>query len=165
MSIVNLRESSEYTAVNAANDGLRGLGIIVRSRIHLPQSTEQPLAGVRIAIKDIFALKGIRTSLCNRAYYRYSRPADETAECVTTLVSLGAEIVGKTYMTAFGLMEHPTQSIDCEAPFNPRADGYQLAAGSSGGSAGAVASYDWLDFALGTDSMCDHPMLGFGTSF
>ena len=165
MSTLNLRGSSVYTTVNVANDGLRSLGITVRSRIHLPQSTEQPLAGMRIAIKDIFALRGIKSSLCNRAYYSYSGPANETAECVATLISLGAELVGKTYMSAFGLMEHPTQSIDYEAPFNPRADGYQLAAGSSGGSASAIASYDWLDFALGTDSMCDHPMLGRGTSF
>lgn len=165
LGIVNSRGDHEYTTVNVANHGLRSLGIVVRSRINTPKTTEQPLAGMRIAIKDIFALRGIRSSLGNRAYYSYSRPANVTAECVTALTSLGAELIGKTYMSAFALMEHPTQSIECEVPFNPRADGYQLVAGSSGGSASAVASYDWLDFALGTDSMFDHHILGIGTSF
>ncbi|KAJ4357191.1 uncharacterized protein N0V89_001766 [Didymosphaeria variabile] len=48
-------------------------------------------------------------------------------------------------------MEHPTQSVDYEAPFNPRADGYQIPGGSSSGSASAIASYDWLDFSIATD--------------
>ena len=165
MSIIHSSGGSDYTAVNTAIDGLGSQGIVVPSRIHPLQSTEQPLAGMRIAIKDIFALRGIRSSLCNRAYYSYSRLANETAECVTALTSLGAEVIGKTYMSAFALMEHPTQSIEYEVPFNPRADGYQIVAGSSGGSASAVASYDWMDFALGTDSMCGHSMLGLGILF
>lgn len=49
-------------------------------------------------------------------------------------------------------MEHPTQSVDYQAPFNPRGDGYLIAGGSSGGNAAAVAAYDWLDVALCTDS-------------
>ena len=69
---------------------LRGLGIVVRSRIHLQRSAEQPLAGIRIANKDLFALRGIRSSSC-------SIPANETAECVTALTSLGAKLVEKTY--------------------------------------------------------------------
>ena len=68
-------------------------------------------------------------------------------------------------MSAFRLMEHLTQCIEYEVPFNSRVDGYQPAAGSSGGSASAVASYDWLDFALGTERVCDNPTLGVGASF
>ncbi|KAF2450877.1 amidase signature enzyme [Karstenula rhodostoma CBS 690.94] len=49
-------------------------------------------------------------------------------------------------------MEHPTQSVDYEAPFNPRLDGYQIPGGSSSGSASAIASYEWLDFAIATDA-------------
>lgn len=48
--------------------------------------------------------------------------------------------------------EEPTEATDYHAPFNPRADGYQSPAGSSSGSAAAVATYDWLDFAIGTDT-------------
>ena len=49
-------------------------------------------------------------------------------------------------------MGHPTQSVDYQAPFNPRGDGYLIAGGSSGGNAAAIAAYDWLDLALCSDS-------------
>ena len=50
------------------------------------------------------------------------------------------------------MMEHPTQSVDYQAPFNPRGDGYLIAGGSSGGNAAAIAAYEWLDIALCSDS-------------
>ena len=49
-------------------------------------------------------------------------------------------------------MEHPTQSVDYQAQFNPRGDGYLITGGSSGGSAAAIAAYDWLDLAICSDS-------------
>ncbi|KAJ5640422.1 hypothetical protein N7528_000047 [Penicillium herquei] len=48
--------------------------------------------------------------------------------------------------------EEPTESLDYHASFNPRADGYQSAWSSSGGSVAAIAAYEWLDFTLGTDT-------------
>lgn len=71
---------------------------------------------------------------------------------ITRLVDAGMQIVGKTHLSSFAMMEHPTQSVDYQAPFNPRGDGYLIAGGSSGGSAVAVATYDWIDIALCTDS-------------
>lgn len=115
--------------------------------------------GVRIAVKDLYHLRGLKTSICNRAYYESHKLESETASTVEHLVSLGAHVVGKTHMSSFGLMEHPTQSTDYQAPFNPRGDGYQIPGGSSSGSAVAVASYDWIDFALGTDCQCASPSL------
>ena len=50
------------------------------------------------------------------------------------------------------MMEHPTQSVDYQAPFNPRGDGYLITGGNSGGSAAAIATYDWLDIAICIDS-------------
>lgn len=55
-------------------------------------------------------------------------------------------------MNSFGNWEEPTEYIDYQAPWNPRADKYQSPGGSSSGSAAAIASYDWLDIAIGTDS-------------
>ena len=52
-------------------------------------------------------------------------------------------MVGKT---------EPTQTIDHLAPFNPRADGFQSPSGGSSGQPSAVATYDWLDIAVGSDS-------------
>lgn len=48
--------------------------------------------------------------------------------------------------------EEPTEAIDYRAPFNPRADRYQSPAGSSSGSAAAIAAYEWLDFTIGQDT-------------
>ncbi|KAF5622384.1 amidase signature domain protein [Fusarium tjaetaba] len=45
-----------------------------------------------------------------------------------------------------------TDAVDYPTAFNPRGDGYQSPAGSSSGSAAAVAAYDWLDCAIGTDT-------------
>lgn len=61
-------------------------------------------------------------------------------------------VAGKTKMNSFGNWEEPLEYIDYQAPWNPRGDRYQSPGGSSSGSAVAVAAYDWLDLAIGTDS-------------
>jgi hypothetical protein len=56
-------------------------------------------------------------------------------------------------MNSFANWEEPLEYIDYQAPWNPRGDRYQSTGGSSSGSAAALAAYDWLDIAIGTDSM------------
>lgn len=111
-----------------------------------------PLAGLRILIKDNIHLKGIKTSVGNRAFYDTYPPQEKSAQCIQELVDKGVFIAGKTKMNSFGNWEEPTQYIDYQAPWNPRADGYQSTGGSSSGSAAAIAAYDWIDIAIGTDS-------------
>lgn len=82
----------------------------------------------------------------------YPNVQPETAACLQTLVDKGACLVGKVHLSILAMREDPTQCVDFQAPFNPRADGYQSPAGSSSGSGAAIASYDWLDIAIGTDS-------------
>lgn len=112
----------------------------------------RPLEGLRVAVKDNYHIKGTRTSLCNRAYLDTYPVQQISADVVSRLVAAGARILGKTYMSCFAMMEHPTQSVDFQAPFNPRGDGYQICGGSSGGSAAAIAAYDWIDLAIASDS-------------
>ncbi len=72
---------------------------------------------------------------------------------VEKLLKLGLVVVGKLKTTQFADSEWATCDwIDYHAPFNPRADGYQGPSGSSAGSAAAIATYEWLDFTIGTDS-------------
>lgn len=71
---------------------------------------------------------------------------------VHLLAGAGAHIVEKAHLSSFAMMEHPMQSIDYQAPFNPRGDGYLFAGGSSGGNAAGVAAYDWLDISICSDS-------------
>jgi hypothetical protein len=125
----------------------------VPSRIpELSQNPEQRLRGVRVAVKDNFHLKGWKTSLCNQAYYDTYPPQEATAECLERIERMGAVIIGKVKMTSFAVWEEPYECIDFEAPWNPRADGFQSPGGSSSGSAAAVGAYDWVDFAIGSDS-------------
>ncbi|KAI9733664.1 MAG: hypothetical protein M1834_003266 [Cirrosporium novae-zelandiae] len=113
---------------------------------------DKPLQGLRIAVKDLYRLKGLKTSLCNRAYYDLSPPSESTASIVQMLTDAGAQVLGVTKLSSLISREEPTEAVDYQAPFNPRGDGYQSPAGSSSGSAAAVAAYDWLDFAIGTDT-------------
>lgn len=136
-----------------AGEDLETTSIAVPSRLKsLRPGKENPLFGWRIAVKDIFQVKGIKTSVCNRAYHDLYPPAPKTAACVEILQQKGAHILGTTKLAAFAATEEPIECVDYQAPWNPRADGYQSPAGSSSGSGVAVASYDWVDVAIGSDS-------------
>jgi Asp-tRNA(Asn)/Glu-tRNA(Gln) amidotransferase A subunit family amidase len=122
------------------------------SRIKTRAASSSFFAGMRVLVKDNIHLKGIKTSVGNRAFYETYPPQPESAECVQKLIDQGAVIGGKTKMNSLATWEEPTQYIDYQAPWNPRADHYQSTGGSSSGSAAAVATYDWLDMVIGTDS-------------
>ncbi|KAJ6260431.1 hypothetical protein Dda_4657 [Drechslerella dactyloides] len=126
--------------------------IPVHSRLYSTPSASLPLAGKRIAVKDIIDLRNLPTAASSRAYAAYHGPANATALAVQKLLSLGAIVIGKTKTTQFANGEAARDWIEDQCPFNPRADGYLDPAGSSTGSAAAVAGYDWVDYALGTDT-------------
>lgn len=120
-----------------------------RNGIH---EAKNMLRGWRIAVKDNFQIQHVRRSACNRAYYELYPPAQETAACIQALYDEGAVVVGTTKLASFAATEEPVECIDWQAPFNPRADRYQSPAGSSSGSGAAIAAYEWLDIAIGSDS-------------
>ncbi|PSN62791.1 amidase signature enzyme [Corynespora cassiicola Philippines] len=128
------------------------LDIAVPSRLHWVGSSTPPLHGIRISIKDLYHLNGMQTSLCNSAYDDLYGTQHKSAEIIKRLIRKGVYIVGKNHLSSFALQEHPTQSDRYTSPFNPRGDGYQIPGGSSGGSACAVASREWLHFAIGSDA-------------
>jgi Asp-tRNA(Asn)/Glu-tRNA(Gln) amidotransferase A subunit family amidase len=125
------------------------------SRIKAQATSKSIFAGMRILVKDNIHLKGIKTSYGVRAFYETYDPQPESAECVRSLIEGGAVILGKTKLNSLAAWEEPMEYIDYQAPWNPRADLYQSPGGSSSGSAAAVATYDWLDMAIGTDSKSD----------
>jgi hypothetical protein len=145
-----------YKAVDASaygEDYPTALAIPVPSRLHFPRTPEQPYAGTRIALKDIMDLSGLKTGGSSRAYTQLYEAKGNNAVIVQKLLELGFVVVGKVKTTQFADSEWPTCDwVDYHAPFNPRGDGYLTTSGSSAGSAAAVATYSWLDFALGTDS-------------
>ncbi|KAH7384652.1 glutamyl-tRNA amidotransferase [Pyrenochaeta sp. MPI-SDFR-AT-0127] len=127
--------------------------IAVPSRLYFTKTAEKPLAGVRIGIKDIFDIKGLRTSNGNRAWYWLYPPASNTAPPVQNLIDAGAVIVGKMLTSQFANGETATADwVDYHEAFNPRGDGYQDTSSSSSGGGSGAASYAWLDVTLGSDT-------------
>ena len=130
----------------------QSLSVAVPSRICSPPSTDLPLLGKRIGVKELFDVAGLRMALSNHAFYAMSTPAQTTAPAIQKVLDAGAVMVGTTKCSSMISREDPVEAVDFQAPFNPRGDGYQSPVGSSSGSAAAIASYEWLDFTIGSDS-------------
>lgn len=105
-------------------------------------------------MKDIFQLQGLPGTICNKAWLELYRdsPPTRTAACIEKLTEMGVVVIGTTKLASFAATEEPVECVDYQAPWNPRADGYQSPAGSSSGSGAAIAAYEWLDIAIGSDS-------------
>jgi hypothetical protein len=128
----------------------------VPSRLYARPSKVEPLSGVRLGLKDIFKLAGIKRTMMGRAYTALYETDSESAHYVTKPPSLGAVVVGKTKMTSFASSEEPTdQWIDFHCPINPRGDTYQSPSGSSSGAAASLAGYPWLDVSVAGDCKCN----------
>ncbi|KAG8354225.1 hypothetical protein FVEN_g7650 [Fusarium venenatum] len=142
-----------YENMNASAFGLSSLCIAVPSRMKFQSSNKQPLAGLRIGVKDLFHLKGAHTGCGNRAYRRLHPAQEYSTERVKKVVDLGGIIVGKTKTVEFGGSQEVIGDwCDYFYAFNARGDGYFASTGSSTGSAASLAAYPWLDVTLGTDS-------------
>ncbi|KAF3068544.1 Amidase 1 [Trichoderma lentiforme] len=129
------------------------MSIGVPSRLYFTRTKEKPLAGVRIGVKDLFDLSGVKKSNGNRAWYHFYPEAKKTAPAIQNLIDAGAVIVGQQIPAQFAQGGTATADwIDYHAPFNPRGDGYNDAGGSSTGGGASIAAYDWLDLAVGTDT-------------
>ncbi|KAF2653457.1 amidase [Lophiostoma macrostomum CBS 122681] len=126
--------------------------VIVPSRCYFNPSPSRPLDGIRISVKDSIDIAGHKTTLCNRAWMDLYPRKEKHAACVETFLKAGAIIVGKVKLQAMIMREEPLECVEFTAPFNPRADGYQVPSGSSHASAAGISSYDWLDFSIGSDT-------------
>ena len=125
----------------------------VPSRLYFTPTPEKPLAGMRLAVKDIYDVKGLRTGCGNRAFWQLYPPKTRTAPSIQRLLDGGMVLVGKTKTSQFANGEAATADwVDLHAPYNPRGDGYQDGSSSSTGSGTAIAAYSWLDIAVGTDT-------------
>lgn len=132
------------------------------SRLSFPAPTASlPLSGKRIAIKDIFSLVGVVTTASCKSYAACYPPAEKTSSKIQKLIDLGAVIVGKTKTAPLASGLVAVDWVDHQAPWNPRGDGYLDPDCSSSGSAVAVAGYEWLDFAVGSDSKFSGWLGGF----
>jgi len=108
-----------------------------------------PLAGLTIAVKDMYDIVGERTGGGNPSWLAMQKPATRHAGVVQKLLDAGGTIIGKTvcdelFFSVMGVNAHYGM------PVNPRAPG-RIPGGSSSGSASATAS-GACDLALGSDT-------------
>lgn len=127
--------------------------VAIPSRLYFKPSPERPLGGLRVTVKDNYKLSGVVQTLGSMSYSRLYGSSTETADVVRSLIDRDAIIIGKTKLDAYAGSEVPPEKcIDYFTPWNPRGDGYQGPSGSSSGAGSSVASYEWVDIGLGTDS-------------
>ncbi|HLM25489.1 MAG TPA: Asp-tRNA(Asn)/Glu-tRNA(Gln) amidotransferase subunit GatA [Thermoleophilaceae bacterium] len=110
-------------------------------------SPDAPLAGVPLAVKDLFCVEGV-TSAAGSRILEGHRPA-YTATSVARLAEAGAPLLGKTNMDEFA-MGSSNENSGFGPVHNPW-DRARVPGGSSGGSAAAVAA-GLAPWAIGTDT-------------
>lgn len=136
-----------------ANVPGQSLAVAVPSRLYYTKSEEKPLAGVRLGVKDIYDIAGLKTSNGNRAWYELYPAANHTASTVQKLVDAGAVIIGKMKTSQFANGETATADwVDYHAPFNPRGDGYQDPSSSSAGPAAGTGKSLFPGFSKKTSN-------------
>ncbi|MGK0289544.1 MAG: aspartyl-tRNA(Asn)/glutamyl-tRNA(Gln) amidotransferase subunit A [bacterium] len=109
--------------------------------------TVSPLAGMPIAIKDIFNIKGTKTTCASKMLENYVSPYDSTV--TQKLSDAEYNLVGKTNMDEFAMGSSTENSA-----FYPTKNPWNLdcvPGGSSGGSGASVAAGTALA-SLGTDT-------------
>ena len=108
---------------------------------------EGPLAGIPVAVKDIFCTEGVPTTAASRILQGYRPPY--TAAAVSRLTDAGVSLLGKTNMDEFA-MGSSNENSAYGPVLNPWDRG-RVPGGSSGGSAAAVAG-GLAPCAIGTDT-------------
>ncbi|UWF67941.1 MULTISPECIES: amidase [unclassified Brucella] len=123
--------------------------LIAKPEKPLAHAASGPLAGERLAVKDIYDIAGMVTGCGNPQILAESPVARKSAPVVEKLLAAGAEFIGKaqTDELAFSMMG---QNSHYPYPINPAAPD-RVTGGSSSGSAAAVAG-KLADIALGSDT-------------
>jgi hypothetical protein len=97
--------------------------IPVPSRIYSMYDS-RPFAGERVAIKDLFDIKGLQTSGGSQAWAKITPIANGTAPSIQRIIDLGGVLVGKYKLAQFASGANPWDWQDKDYPFNPRGDGW-----------------------------------------
>ncbi len=106
-----------------------------------------PLAGVPIAVKDIFCMTGAPTTAGSRILEGWHPPYNATV--TQRVLDAGLVVLGKTNLDEFA-MGSSTENSGYGPTRNPR-DHDRIPGGSGGGSSAALAAFE-APLALGTDT-------------
>jgi aspartyl-tRNA(Asn)/glutamyl-tRNA(Gln) amidotransferase subunit A len=132
---------------DGAADGSDGLNCFTWVADEAADVGEGPLAGVPLAVKDLFCTRGVPSQSGSRILEGYRPPY--TANAVQRLTDGGATLLAKTNQDEFA-MGSSTENSAFGPTLNPW-DRARVPGGSSGGSAAAVAA-GLAPWALGTDT-------------
>ncbi len=124
-----------------------GLNCFTWTAPGFPDTPAGPLAGVPLAVKDLFCTEGVPSQSGSRILEGYKPPY--TATAVSRLRDAGATLLAKTNQDEFA-MGSSTENSAFGPTLNPW-DRARVPGGSSGGSAAAVAA-GLAPWALGTDT-------------
>ena len=158
------KEISSVELVNAHYDRIAEVDGQVKAFLHLDKEgalaqaksiddarakgeTLSPLAGVPVALKDIFTQKGIPTTAGSKILEGWRPPYDATV--TANLKKNGLVILGKTNMDEFA-MGSSTENSAYHPTHNPW-DLTRIPGGSGGGSSASLAAFE-APLALGTDT-------------
>ena len=158
------KEISSVELVNAHYERIAEVDSQVKAFLHLDKEgalaqaksiddarakgeTLSPLAGVPVALKDIFTQKGVPTTAGSKILEGWRPPYDATV--TANLKKNGLVILGKTNMDEFA-MGSSTENSAYHPTHNPW-DLTRIPGGSGGGSSASLAAFE-APLALGTDT-------------
>ncbi len=136
-----------HAFLNVTTDRARSQAIAVDRHV---AAGEDPglLAGVPVAIKDLFCVKDTLTTAASRILSNFRAPYSATP--VARMESAGAVMIGKVNLDEFAYGSSNESSAYQPCPRNPW-DTTRVPGGSSGGGAAAVAAGE-APLSLGTDT-------------
>ncbi len=134
-AFLHISSAEALVAAKAADDAIAG------------GEAPSPLAGVPIALKDVFTTTDAPTTCGSKILEGWVPPYDATV--TERLRAAGIPILGKTNMDEFA-MGSSTENSAYQVTRNPW-DTDKIPGGSGGGSAAALASYQ-APLAIGTDT-------------
>jgi aspartyl-tRNA(Asn)/glutamyl-tRNA(Gln) amidotransferase subunit A len=144
---ITAAELFEAYRARAAADELNAFTWVAEAAPKSNGEAKTPLAGVPIAVKDLFCTEGVPSQSGSRILEGYRPPY--TATVVAKLRDAGAPLLGKTNQDEFA-MGSSNENSGFGPVLNPW-DRARVPGGSSGGSAAAVAA-GLAPWAIGTDT-------------
>jgi aspartyl-tRNA(Asn)/glutamyl-tRNA(Gln) amidotransferase subunit A len=144
---IDARELFDAYRERAAADDLNAYTWVAEAAPDTAPATDSTLAGVPLAVKDLFCTEGVPSQAGSRILEGYRPPYSATV--VRRLTDAGATLLGKTNQDEFAMGSSNENSAF--GPVHNPWDRSRVPGGSSGGSAAAVASGS-APWAIGTDT-------------
>lgn len=121
----------------------------MNDHLNIQQTETGPLKGLSFGVKDVFEIKGYRSSAGNPDWLKSHQASVRHAPVINQLLERGSCLRGTTHTDEL-MYSLNGENFHYGTPVNPRASDL-IPGGSSSGSAVAVSA-GVVDFALGTDT-------------